>query len=101
MKDDLKSNIKKTIVKTITGQGLNFNKIRVDENLLKKNILKVRYISSNRRLNNKFLREDYQISNNMKNSILNNANLNKLSKNEYDVYNILQKYRKNYDNLQL
>ena len=30
----------------------------------------------------------------MKNSILKNTNLNKLSKNEYDVYNILQKYRK-------
>ena len=30
-----------------------------------------------------------------------NTNLNKLSKNEYDVYNTLQKYRKNDDNLQL
>ena len=37
----------------------------------------------------------------MKNSILKNSNLNKLSKNEYDVYNILQRYRKNNDNLQL
>ena len=37
----------------------------------------------------------------MKNSILKNSNLNKLSKNEYDVYNTLQKYRKNNDNLQL
>ena len=37
----------------------------------------------------------------MKNSILENSNLNKLSKNEYDVYNILQRYRKNNDNLQL
>ena len=36
----------------------------------------------------------------MKNAILKNTNLNKLTKNEYDVYNILQKYRKN-DNLQL
>ena len=47
------------------------------------------------------MKEDYQISNNMKNSILKNTNLNKLTKNEYDVYNTLQKYRKNDDNLQL
>ena len=31
----------------------------------------------------------------MKNAILKNKNINKLSKNEYDVYNALQKYRKN------
>ena len=68
---------------------------------MKKNILKVRYINSNRKINNKFLKEDYQISNNMKNSILKNTGLNKLSKNEYNVYNILQKYRKKDDNLQL
>ena len=37
----------------------------------------------------------------MKNSILKNTGLNKLTKNEYDVYNTLQKYRKNDDNLQL
>ena len=37
----------------------------------------------------------------MKNSILKNTGLNKLTKNEYDVYNTLQKYRKNNDNLQL
>ena len=37
----------------------------------------------------------------MKNSILENTGLNKLSKNEYDGYDILQKYRKKDDNLQL
>ena len=37
----------------------------------------------------------------MKNAILKNTNLNKLTKNEYDVYNILQKYRKKNDDLQL
>ena len=37
----------------------------------------------------------------MKNSILKNTNLNKLSKNEYHVYYTLQRYRKNNDNLQL
>ena len=68
---------------------------------MKKNILKVRYINPNRRVNNKFLKEDYQISNNMKNAILKNAGLNKLTKNEYDVYNTLQKYRKTDNNLQL
>ena len=30
----------------------------------------------------------------MKNSILKNTGLSKLSKNEYDIYNTLQKYRK-------
>ena len=37
----------------------------------------------------------------MKNTILKNTNLNKLTKNEYDVYNTLQKYRKENDELQL
>ena len=101
LKDELISNTLKTVNNVITGQGLNFDKIKIDENLLKKNILKVRYINSNRKINNKFLKEDYKISNNMKNSILKNTGLNKLSKNEYDVYNTLQKYRKNNDNLQL
>ena len=102
LKNELKNNTIKTIVNTLTGQGLNFDKIKIDENLLKKNILKVRYINSNRKINNKFLKEDYKISNNMKNSILKNTGLNKLTKNEYDVYNILQKYRnKNGGNLQL
>ena len=102
LKDELKNNAIKTVVKTLTGEGLNFDKIKIDENLLKKNILKVRYINSNRKINNKFLKEDYKISNNMKNSILKNTGLNKLTKNEYDVYNILQKYRnKNGGNLQL
>ena len=101
LKDELKNNTIKTVVNTLTGQGLNFDKIKIDENLLKKNILKVRYVNSNRKINNKILKEDYKISNNMKNSILKNTGLNKLTKNEYDVYNTLQKYRKNNDNLQL
>ena len=101
LKDKLKSNIGKTIERALSAEGLSFNRIKIDENLLKKNILKVRYINSNRRVNNKFLKEDYKISNNMKNAILKNTNLNELTKNEYDVYNTLQKYRKNDDNLQL
>ena len=100
LKDKLKSDVSKTVLRALSGEGLDFNRIKIDENLLKKNILKVRYISSNRRINNKFLKEGYQISNNMKNAILKNTGLNKLTKNEYDVYNTLQKYRKKDDNLQ-
>ena len=101
LKNKLKAEVSKTIVRALLGEGLNFNRIKIDENLLKKNILKVRYINSNRKINNKFSKEDYKISNNMKNAILKNTGLNKLTKNEYDVYNILQKYRKKDDNLQL
>ena len=94
----LKDNISKTIIEKITGQG--YNKIKIDQDMLKKNILKVRYISNNRKVHNDLLKNDYQISDNMKNAILKNKNINKLSKNEYDVYNALQKYKNN-DKLQL
>ena len=94
----LKDNISKSIVKSIFGDG--YNKIKIDQDLLKKNILKVRYISNNRKVHNDLLKDDYQISNNMKNAISKNKNINKLSKNEYDVYNALQKYKNN-DELQL
>ena len=94
LKDELKSNIEITIVRALSEEELHLNKIKIDENLLKKNILRVRYNNSNRKINNEFLKEDYQISNNMKNAILKNVGLNKLTKNEYNVYNILQKYRK-------
>ena len=67
---------------------------------MKKNILKVRYISNNRKIHNELLKDDYEISDNIKNAILKNKNINKLSKNEYDVYNTLQKYKNN-DKLQL
>ena len=94
----LKDNLSKTIIGEITGQG--YNKIKIDQDLLKKNILKVRYISNNRKVHNDLLKNDYRISDNMKNAILKNKNINKLSKNEYDVYNALQKYKNN-DKLQL
>ena len=94
----LKDNISKTVVKSIFGEG--YNKIKIDQDMLKKNILKVRYISNNRKIHNDLLKDDYQISNNMKNAIVKNKNINKLSKNEYDVYNALQKYKNN-DKLQL
>ena len=89
----LKENISKTIIKKISGQG--YNKIKIDQDLLKKNILKVRYISNNRKIHNDLLKNDYQISDNMKNAILKNKNINKLSKDEYAVYNALQKYKNN------
>ena len=89
----LKDNLSKTIIEKITGDG--YNKIKIDQDLLKKNILKVRYISNNRKVHNNYLKNDYQISDNMKNAILKNKNINKLSKNEYDVYNALQKYKNN------
>ena len=89
----LKDNLSKTIIQNITGQG--YNKIKIDQDLLKKNILKVRYISNNRKVHNDLLKNDYQISDNMKNAILKNKNINKLTKNEYDVYNALQKYKNN------
>ena len=94
----LKDNLSKTVTKSIFGQG--YNKIKIDQDLLKKNILKVRYISNNRKVHNNLLKDDYKISDNMKNAILKNKNINKLSKNEYDVYNALQKYKNN-DKLQL
>ena len=94
----LKENISKTIIQKITGEG--YNKIKIDQDLLKKNILKVRYISNNRKVHNDLLKNDYQISDNMKNAILKNKNINKLSKDEYAVYNALQKYKNN-DELQL
>ena len=89
----LKDNLSKTIIQNITGEG--YNKIKIDQDLLKKNILKVRYISNNRKVHNDLLKDDYKISNNMKNAILKNKNINKLTKNEYDVYNALQKYKNN------
>ena len=95
----LKDNISKTIIEKITGQG--YSKIKIDQDLLKKNILKVRYISNNRKVHNDLLKDDYQISDNMKNAILKNKNINKLTKNEYDVYNALQKYKNNDNKLQL
>ena len=94
----LKENISKTIIQNITGEG--YNKIKIDQDLLKKNILKVRYISNNRKVHNDLLKNDYQISDNMKNAILKNKHINKLSKDEYAVYNALQKYKNN-DKLQL
>ena len=70
--------------------------IKIDKNALKKNILKIRY-NIGRKLNNKYLHDDMIISNNMKNAIL--KIINKLSKNEYHVYTLLNKYKNDDTNL--
>ena len=80
-------------IKNLLGQGVNeYKTIKIDKDALKKNILKIRY-NNGRKLNNKYLHDDMIISNNMKNAIMKNININKLSKNEYHVYNLLNKYR--------
>ena len=72
--------------------------IKIDKDALKKNVLKIRY-NNRRKLNNKYLHDDMFISNNMKNAIMKNTNINKLSKNEYHVYTLLNKYKNDNTNL--
>ena len=89
---------KKTI-KNLLGQGINeYKMIKIDKDALKKNILKIRY-NNGRKLNNKYLHDDMFISSNMKNAIMKNTNINKLSKNEYHVYTLLDKYKNDNTNL--
>ena len=89
----------KNLLKNLTGQGVDkFKMIKIDKDALKKNILKIRY-NNGRKLNNKYLHDDMIISNNMKNAILRNTNINKLTKNEYHVYSILNKYKNDDTNL--
>ena len=91
--------IGKNFIKNLTGQGINeYTTIKIDKDALKKNILKIRY-NNERKLNNKHLHDDMIISNNMKNAIMKNANINKLSKNEYHVYTLLSKYKNDNTNL--
>ena len=71
----------KKFMKNLTGQGVDeYKMIKIDKDALKKNILKIRY-NNGRKLNNKYLHDDMIISNNMRNSILKNTDINKLSKN--------------------
>ena len=84
----------KEFIKNLKGEGINqYKTIKIDKDALKKNILKIRYNNNGRKLNNKYLHDDIFISNNMKNAILKNTNINKLSKNEYHVYTLLNKYK--------
>ena len=86
-------------IKNLLGQGVDqYKTIKIDKDGLKKNILKIRY-NNGRKLNNKYLHDDMIISNNMKNAIMKNANINKLSKNEYHVYTLLNKYKNDNTNL--
>ena len=91
--------IGKNFIKNLTRQGVDEYKIiKIDKDSLKKNVLKIRY-NNGRKLNNKYLHDDMIISNNMKNAILKNTNVNKLSKNEYYVYSLLNKYKNDNTNL--
>ena len=90
--DSIIKKVEMEFIKNLTGQGANeYKMIRIDKDALKKNILKIRY-NNGRKLNKKYLHDDMIISNNMKNTILKNTNINKLSKNKYHVYNLLNKY---------
>ena len=89
----------KNFIKNLTGQGINeYKMIKIDKDALKKNILKIRY-NNGRKLNNKYLHNDMFISSNMKNAIMKNTNINKLSKNEYHVYTLLSKHKNDNTNL--
>ena len=91
--------IGKKTIKNLIGKGIDeYKMIKIDKDALKKNILKIRY-NNRRKLTNKYLHDDMIISNNMKNAILKNTNINKLSKNEYHVYSLLDKYKNDNTNL--
>ena len=88
----------KNIIDQQSGNGLfKTNKIKINTDLLNKNILSIRYLTG-KKLTNKLLKDDYKISKNMVNAIKFNKDIHKLSKNEKNVYYELQKYlNKNQD----
>ena len=91
--------LEKKLIKNLTGQGIDqYKMIKTDKDALKKNFLKVRY-NNGRKLNNKNLHDDMIISNNMKNAILKNINVNKLTNNEYHEYTLLNRYKNDGINL--
>ena len=97
--DSFIKKVGKEFIKNLKGEGINeYKMIKIDKDALKKNILKIRY-NNGRKLDNKCFHDDMIISNNMKNAILKNTNINKLSKNEYHVYSILNKYKNDDTNL--
>ena len=96
---EIGKDIGKKTIKKLLGQGINeYKTIKIDEDALKKNILKIRY-NNGRKLNNEYLHDDMIVSNNMKNAIMKNTNIKKLSKNEYHVYSLLNKYKNDNTNL--
>ena len=90
-KKSLKIPINK-IISNQDGNGLfKTNKVKINTDLLNKNILSIRYLTG-KKLTNKLLKDDYKISKNMVNAIKFNKDIHKLSKNEKNVYYELQKY---------
>ena len=80
------------IITQQTGEGLlNTNKIKINTDLLNKNILSIRYLTG-KKLTNKLLKDDYKISKNMVNAIKFNKDIHELSKNEKNVYYEILKY---------
>ena len=70
------------IIDQQSGEGLlNTNKVKINTDLLNKNILSIRYLTG-KKLTNKLLKDDYKISKNMVNAIKFNKDIHKLSKNE-------------------
>ena len=94
LKEKKKLSLKIPTSNIITQKGnglLNTNKIKINTDLLNKNILSIRYLTG-KKLTNKLLKDDYKISKNMVNAMKFNKNIHKLSKNEKNVYYELQKY---------
>ena len=82
----------KNIIDQQDEEGLfNTNKIKINTDLLNKNILSIRYLTG-KKLTNKLLKDDYKISKNMVNAIKFNKDIHKLSKNEKNVYYEILKY---------
>ena len=80
------------IISNQDGNGLfKTNKIKINTDLLNKNILSIRYVTG-KKLTNELLKDDYKISKNMVNAIKSNKDIHKLNKNEKNVYYELQKY---------
>ena len=75
----IEDNDDNSIVPVQEGRGT-LNNIKIDENALNKNVLRIRYLNG-RILNNKLL-HDYKISKNMKEAIKFNKNIPKLSQNK-------------------
>ena len=95
LKDKKKLSLKIPTNKIISNQDgkglLNTNKIKINTDLLNKNILSIRYLTG-KKLTNKLLKDNYKISKNMVNAIKFNKDIHKLSNNEKNVYYELQKY---------
>ena len=74
-----------------TGQSINNNNIKINNKDLDKGILRIRY-SSNRKLTNNLLKDDYKITKRMVDAIKSNKDIHKLSPNEKNIYYELQKF---------